>query len=652
LGSKASDAALDLNSINLKIGLEVHQQLATNTKLFCACPPFSEQSEESFSENIPRFSRILRPVSSELGEFDEAAQFESRREIKVNYVAPFETSCLVEADEEPPHPISVEGLETALIFGLSLNSRIVDEIHVMRKIVVDGSNTSGFQRTAAIALGGELKFGEDKKVRVQSISLEEDAARAIKDEIEVRSSGGRSYALDRLGSPLVEVALAPIEGSPDDAEEAAKTLGKLMRSTGRVARGIGTIRQDLNISVMNGRVIEVKGVQRLDQFRKVIYFEAARQKFFFDLADEIKERIGNSLEITQFDATDIFKSTSSNILKKILTTDTASVACIIVKKFAGYIGKENEFHSRLGKELGAIAKSYRLGGVFHSDELPNYGITSDEVSSVRSKFRLNRDDAFVLVAGDSARVQRVADAIIARIRHALKGVPAETRAASIEGETSFLRPRPGSARMYPETDIPLIQVSGSTISRLRAQIPEPWDKQVRSFSTKHNLTAQLAEPLYDSDRKNLFERVVGETKLAPSVVASALVDTMLSLSRSGVPVETLKDDALWETFVALNEGRFAKEAIQTVIKEMATNPNLSLEDVLSKAGLSRMTHEELLGIVDEVIAQNSSLITAKGVSGSRSTLMGKVMQKVRGRADGKLVNETLSERLDSLEHKS
>jgi glutamyl-tRNA(Gln) amidotransferase subunit E len=648
LGSKGSDDALDLKSINLKIGLEVHQQLATSTKLFCACPPFSEQFEENFSEKIPRFSRVLRPVSSELGEFDEAAQFESRKEIKVNYVAPFETSCLVEADEEPPHPISVEGLETALIFGLSLGSRIVDEIHVMRKIVVDGSNTSGFQRTAAIALGGELKFGKDKKVRVQSISLEEDAARAVKDEIEAGSPRDRSYALDRLGSPLVEVALAPIEGSLDDAEEAAKTFGKLMRSTGRVARGIGTIRQDLNISVMNGKVIEVKGVQRLDQFKKVINFEAVRQKFFFDLSDEIKKKIGNSLEIIEFDATDIFKNTNSNTLKKILITGTACVACIVVKKFAGFVGKENEFHSRLGKELGAIAKSYGLGGVFHSDELPNYGISSDEISHIRREFRLDQDDAFVLVAGETTKVQRVADAIVARIRHSLNGVPAETRAASIEGETSFLRPRPGSARMYPETDIPLIQVSESTLSRLRTQIPEPWDKQVRSFSTKYNLPAQLAEPLYDSERKSLFEKVMPDTRLPPSVVASALVDTMLSLSRSGVRVETLKDEALREMFLALNEGRFAKEAIQTVIKEMATNPNLSLEDVLSKTGLSRMSQEELVAIIDEVINENSSLITSKGVSGSRSTLMGKVMQKVRGRADGKLVSETLSERLDSI----
>ncbi len=139
---------------------------------------------------------------------------------------------------------------------------MIDEIHVMRKIVVHGSNTSGFQRTAVVALGGHLSYGVDKEVKVQTISVEEDAARAVKSEGDAGETN-RAYALDRLGTPLVEVALAPIEGSPEDAEEAAKTLGKLMRFTGRIARGLGTIRQDLNISVMGGNVIEVKGVQRL-----------------------------------------------------------------------------------------------------------------------------------------------------------------------------------------------------------------------------------------------------------------------------------------------------------------------------------------------------------------------------------------------------
>ena len=144
-------------------------------------------------------------------------------------------------------------------------------------------------------------------------------------------------------------------------------------------------------------------------------------------------------------------------MKKALASDSSRVLCIIVRNFDGLIGKENEFHSRLGKELGAIAKSYGLGGVFHSDELPNYGITADEVARVRTEFHLEDSDAFVLVAGDNSKVERVADAIVARFRHTLSGVPAEMRAANLDGETTFLRPRPGAARMYPETDIPLIR---------------------------------------------------------------------------------------------------------------------------------------------------------------------------------------------------
>lgn len=640
-------STLDLKSIDLKVGLEVHQQLATPTKLFCSCPPFSEESSEDTDlTKSPKFMRILRPASSELGEFDIAAQFESRKEIVVNYLAPVSSSCLVESDEEPPHPISEEALETSLIFALALSSRVIDEIHVMRKIVVDGSNTSGFQRTAVVALGGQLKYGKGKSIGVQTISVEEDAARAVKAEW--AGPGDRTYALDRLGSPLVEVALAPMEGSPEDAEEAAMTLGQLMRSTGRVARGLGTIRQDLNISVMGGNVIEVKGVQRLDQFRKVITYEAARQKFFFDLAKEIRQRAGKDLTVSKFDATEIFKNSSSKILKRSLSEESSNVVCIVVRDFAGFIGRENEFHARLGKELGAIAKSYGLGGVFHSDELPNYGITPEEVSNLRRSFSLRPEEAFVLVAGLSQRTNVVADALITRLRASTSGVPTETRAASIDGETTFLRPRPGSARMYPETDIPLIEVSEATLGRLRDKIPEPWEKLVRDFSSKYNLPLQLGEPLFDSDRKALFEEVIAETGLPATIVASTLVETFLALSRSGVEVDSIRDESLLQMFEALRESKFAKEAVPDILREISASPHASFDEILKKTGFGKLTREELQKIIDEVITQNSDIIASKGTEGVHSTLMGKVMQRVRGKVDGKEVNKALSASLNSL----
>ncbi|MDG6997113.1 MAG: Glu-tRNA(Gln) amidotransferase subunit GatE [Nitrososphaerota archaeon] len=631
---------IDFKSIKLKVGLEVHQQLATSTKLFCGCPPYSGEGAEEAKGY--EFRRILRPASSELGEVDEAAQFESRREIRVRYVVDKNTSCLVEADEEPPHPISEEALETALLFSLALKSRIADEIHVMRKIVVDGSNTSGFQRTAVVALGGELDYG-GRKVAVQSIGLEEDAARAVRDE--KAADGERTYALDRLGTPLVEVALAPIEGTSQDIEDAAKTIGRMMRSTGRVARGLGTIRQDLNISVMGGKVIEVKGVQRLDQIRSVVEFESARQKFFHDLADEIRKKVGETPEVHETDVTDLFRDSKSAVIKKSLAQPDATVACLSILGFAGFIGRENEFHSRLGKEFGAIAKSYGLGGVFHSDELPNYGITAEEVEKLRSHLKLKKDDAFVLIAGDRRRTERVVEALKSRIRHSAIGVPAETRAASVEGETAFLRPRPGAARMYPETDIPLIPISREELEALRAKIPEPWEIQVSKFAKTFDLPGQLAEPLYDSDRRELFERVVKEKQLAPRFVASALIDTFLSLSRDGVPVSSLTDERVFEVFSGISSGLFAKEAFPAVVRQLAKDPKISLEEALSRAGVGKISREELEKIIDEIIVQNISLVKAKGVTASLSTLMGKVMQRVRGKADGKLVNELLASRL-------
>ncbi|MDA4111923.1 MAG: Glu-tRNA(Gln) amidotransferase subunit GatE [Thaumarchaeota archaeon] len=634
----------DFATIGLKVGLEVHQQLATPTKLFCACPPYTGEEIETNLNESPELKRVLRPASSELGEIDEAARFESRREIRVRYLAPIAGSCLVDADEEPPRPISNEALETSLIFALSLKSRIIDEIHVMRKIVVDGSNTSGFQRTAAIALGGILSYGNGKSVGVQSISLEEDAARAAKDEGST-DFGERTYVLDRLGTPLVEVALAPIDGTPEDAEIAAKTLGRLMRSTGRVARGLGTIRQDLNISVMGGRVIEVKGVQRLDQFRKVVMYEALRQKFFFDLANEIKEKVGVKLDITQVDVTQIFEHTSSGILKKALSSDSASVNCIVVRRFAGFIGKENELHSRLGKELGSIARSYGLGGVFHSDELPNYGITQTEIDSLRSKEKILLGDAFILIAGPGQKVDRVVNALISRLQESAVGVPAETRAATLDGETSFLRPRPGAARMYPETDIPLIQISPNILDRLSREVPVPWEEQVDQFSRKYEIPKQLAEPMLDSERKDLFEQIMSKMRLSPGFVASSLTELLVSLSRGGLSVSSLADEDLFALFQALDQGRFAKEAFPEVLRQYLSNPGIPIDQVLLKSGLNKISDEDLEKIVDAIISQNEDLIRSKGSSGAERTLMGKVMQLVRGKADGKLVNETLSRRL-------
>jgi glutamyl-tRNA(Gln) amidotransferase subunit E len=233
---------MNYEEIGLKVGLEIHQQLATRTKLFCNC------KETRLPPEIT-FQRRLRLTQSELGHIDPAAMFEFKKGKITRYFANSESSCLVEADEEPPHNLKDESIEALLMVSLLLNSKIVDELHIMRKIVIDGSNTTGFQRTLIGALGGSLRT-KKRDVGIQIICLEEDAARIIGE-----NNSSRDFDLNRLGTPLIEIALEPVTGSPEEIQEIALSLGRLLRSTKRVARGLGTIRQDINVSIFGGNVV-------------------------------------------------------------------------------------------------------------------------------------------------------------------------------------------------------------------------------------------------------------------------------------------------------------------------------------------------------------------------------------------------------------
>lgn len=270
---------LNYKALDLKVGLEIHQELATSHKLFCNCPPQLFRDEPEYT-----FIRRLRPTQSELGEVDPAALFEFQQGKILLYEARHETDCLVEMDEEPPGPLNSETVDVCLTLALMIGSRPVDEIHVMRKTVIDGSNTTGFQRTCVVALGGEIMVDE-KKIAIEQISLEEDAARKTGE------SGTLSqYRIDRLGIPLIEVSTAPVIESPEEARSVAFAIGRLLRATGRVRRGLGTIRQDVNISLRGGALMEIKGVQQLDLVAKVVEYEVQRQRRLLDICEELCKR--------------------------------------------------------------------------------------------------------------------------------------------------------------------------------------------------------------------------------------------------------------------------------------------------------------------------------------------------------------------------
>ena len=651
---------LDLATLNLKVGFEIHQQLATNSKLFCNCR--CEEAKEYDSS----FVRKLRPTQSELGAYDPAAMFEFSKMQVVKYQAALGSSCLVEADEEPPHDVSKEALKIALIFSLALHSKVMDEIHVMRKIVIDGSNTSGFQRTMLVASGGYLDI-VGKQVGVQSICLEEDAAKLIGDE-----KGVRKFGLDRLGVPLVEIALEPVMGKPSEIMQVALTLGRLLRASKRVARGLGSIRQDINISVQNGKVVEVKGVQQLGQLVKIIEYEMHRQYGLIIISQKLKEKNIDIKKVVDRieDVSDILgNKSSSRIVNKILEGGGHIIA-IKVPGFAGMIGYEPYNDIRLGRELGKLVKFYDIDGVFHSDELPNYGITEEEVAAVKQRLQMNDRDAFIILGGPNDKIKFASDAVIQRLKAAVEGVPAETRAATSDGKTVFLRPKPGGARMYPETDIPPIAISDSVLASIADKVPRHWDEIVNSLANKYNLNMKLASQIFDSDYLTVFEEIASGTKIEPTFIAAKLTEDLTSLERQGLDASLLTDQMIKDIFTRLDRGSITKESVALIFEKLMKNEPTMLKliqkrefltkepadeevrtiivnSAIEAVGASSITDEELSIGLDKIINNNMTLIKEKGMN-ALSTLMGRAMAEYRGKANGQKVNSMLKGKMSKM----
>jgi glutamyl-tRNA(Gln) amidotransferase subunit E len=627
---------LEIDKIGLKVGLEIHQQLDTKKKLFCNC-----KSVEN-TEYTGKFTRKLRASKSELGKIDPAALFESSKSKTMVYYENQNSNCLVEKDEEPPHNLDVKAKEIVLLVSSALNSKIFSEIHVMRKTVIDGSNTSGFQRTMLVAQGGNIEI-KGIKVGVQSICLEEDAAKLIKDENDYRF-----FSLDRLGVPLIEIALEPVSCNPKMVKEIALSLGRLLRVTKKVARGIGTIRQDVNVSIDSGGVVEIKGVQQLEQLEKIIEYEAKRQHGLKLISEKI-----NSIsrkEIDQKDdvflITNLLQNCNSKIIKKSLENGDV-IKAIKVGKFAGLFGFEPYSGIRLGKEIGQLVRFFGIGGVFHSDELPNYGIENNDIQNIRKYLELEEDDAFLIIAGKNPALEHAINSIINRIKDAKNGPLAETRAATSNDETIFLRPRPGPSRMYPETDIPTIKVSKDELEVAKSNIPKSWDESILEIKNKYKLNQQLTEQIFDSEYFDLFEENCNNNKNSPNFIASVLCSTIVNLQRNGLDSSLLKHEEISNTFDLLNSNKISKESVEIIFEQIMSGKAISASEAVKNASIRNMSEDELNKILDMIILNNSDKIQQDGIR-SLTSLMGIAMKQVRGQASGNLVNTLLLRKINKL----
>ncbi len=611
---------MNYQDIGLKVGIEIHQQLDTKHKLFCKCPTILRDVSESNFE----FFRYLRLKRSELGEEDRAAKEEVQRSKKFIYKF-YDTTCLVEADEEPPSEINREALEIGIIIAKLLNMEIVDEVHVMRKIVIDGSNTTGFQRTALLAFDGSIDV-DGKKIGIATLCIEEEAARKI-DEKE----GVVVYSLDRLGIPLVEIGTKPDIDNPELAKKVAKKLGMILRSTNRVKRGLGTIRQDVNISIRGGARVEIKGVQDVDILDKIVEYEVLRQLNLLKIRDELLKR-GAYVEERIFDVKDVFKNTKSKILRR-----AKSIMAIKLCKFSKLVGMEIQPNRRLGTEFADIAKIFGLGGIFHTDELPAYGISEEEVNALRRKVDADEDDVVVIAAGDEKRVRNALQRIIDRAKHCLLGVPEETRKANEDGTTSYLRPLPGAARMYPETDVPPVSIDREMLD---VELPELIEERAKRYCKEYGISEDIAMIMADPRFSEIFERfanVIGAT-----LVARVLHIIPSQLKKEGFDVDKLNMDDFVLVLELLRDKKIAKEGAEEALK-------LLCKEKIGKEEIVRMLSpkEDIDEFISKLIEEKRDFILERKENAFKP-LMGVVMKEFRGKIDGKIVAEKLKKAISEL----
>jgi glutamyl-tRNA(Gln) amidotransferase subunit E len=619
----------DYKALGLKSGLEIHQQLDTKEKLFCGCPTLLRDTKESNFE----FFRYLRPTQSEMGVVDRAALEEVKLTKKFIYKA-YDTTCLVENDEEPPRELNQEAVECSLIIAGMLNMNIVDELYTMRKIVIDGSNTSGFQRTGLVATDGYLESSA-ARVGISVLCLEEEAAQKVEDR-----GDSVIYSLDRLGIPLVEIGTAPDIVSPAHAREVAEKLGMMLRSTGKVKRGLGTIRQDINVSIAEGARVEIKGVQELELIETIVEREVARQVALLEIKKELNNRKAKVSDKI-FDVTPVFAGTTSKVILKAL--HGGAVYAINLSGFTGLVGRELQPGRRLGTEFSDRAKKSGVGGIFHTDELPNYGITEDEIKEMRNTMGSEVNDCVVMVADTKEKAQGAMEAVIMRAREALEIVPEETRRALPDGNSAYMRPLPGAARMYPETDVPPVEITQERISSIK--LPELIEERIARYILHFRLNEELAGHMARSGNFVLFESIMQKVPDANANVVVRTLETILyELGKEGANVNNIKEVHLMELFRLHADGKIPNEAVTEVLKLIASKPELTVEKAVGMLGIGGVKTGELEATIDKIINSRMDFIKEKGMN-SEGPLMGVVMKELRGKVSGQEISRLLKERL-------
>ncbi|MFX1236573.1 MAG: Glu-tRNA(Gln) amidotransferase subunit GatE [Promethearchaeota archaeon] len=632
-------AQLDYQKIGLKCGLEIHQQLDSKTKLFCRCPNELQGSKE------PDFTvkRTMRPVLGEMGDYDEAMLTEYKKGMGIVYECYNDLICTYELDETPPFSCSNEARRIALEIALLLNSNIIEEMHVCRKNYLDGSVPCGFQRTMILAKDGYITLENGKTIGIDIVCLEEDAARKIKTE-----ASTNYYRLDRLGIPLVEITTKPDITDPKECRESAERLGLLLWST-KVKKVLGSIRQDVNVSIVGGTRIEIKGVQKLDWIPLLINKEIERQQGLIKIKEELSKKNLNisNLASKPIDLSRKMSKTKSNFISKGLKSGKKLYG-VNITGFKGIFGKELTENYRFGTEVSSKVKSISgLKGIIHSDEdLKKYKFSDIDIGILKKSLTSQENDCFVLVLGEKENAEKAIEIVMERVKRAYDGVPPETRRAFEDGKTEFLRELHGGARLYPDTDSQAILNEAKEIQAIQKALPPyPWDV-IKEYSQKYCQGENMIKDLIFTGKIDLFQKLINIFPDNPTKIVSTLLQTTTALRRDGKYVENINDDDFIDIFKLLKKGEISNEAVEEMMIAKSDNPELSIREIKEKLNIEIPSDEEIEEKIRYEIENNEELIKQRKM-GAIGPLMGPIMKEFRNKIDGKIISEKLKKQLQN-----
>jgi glutamyl-tRNA(Gln) amidotransferase subunit E len=620
---------VDYKALGFKCGLEIHQQLATQKKLFCHCPAVLRRDEPD-----GEILRHMRPTLSELGEYDGTALMEFKTKKNVIYQLYRDTVCTYEMDDTPPFEINQNALDIVLEISLLLNCSIVDEIHISRKQYLDGSIPTGFQRTAIVGVEGVIPY-KNRKIGIIQVALEEDACREVCDV-----GHTITFKTDRLSIPLVEVVTHAHMKDPKEVVEVAQKIGRLLRATGKVRRGSGSVRQDINVSITGGERVEIKGVQKLQHIEKLVHIEALRQKALLGIKEELKKRgiAKETLCTKEKEITNLFKNTNCGMLRKAIENGDV-IRGIKLEGFGeilNWIVQPNiSFAQEFSGRVRVIACLDNPINIMHSDNLLKHGITVNERERLMRSFEAKHEDVVVMVWGNEEDTRTAIEEIELRAIDATIGVPNETRQAFPNGSTTFERILPGPDRMYPDTDLPSTPVTQRRLKEIKKFMPEfPWVRE--AMYIKLGVPKHLARSLAISKRAELFDKIVEQLKIKPMIVASAFEEDFKRLRRKGCNVDLLSDDQIYRVFQLMAKEEIAKESLPIIFEYLANNRDKNAGDAVKKLDIHPLGIGELHKIVEGITTSHSNPRTFRQI-------MGDVMGKVRGRIDGKIVSEVVEQ---------